>query len=67
MFVLMEYLSKQRYDEIATELDYLINVVYPEVRENVEVRMPATAKQDAGKRRPSAVSVFCRRFWRIPV
>ena len=31
----MEYLSKQRYDEIAAELDYLITVVYPEVRENV--------------------------------
>ena len=31
----MEYLSKQRYDEIAAELDNLINVVYPEVRESV--------------------------------
>lgn len=31
----MEYPSKQRYDEIAAELDYLINVVYPEVRDNV--------------------------------
>ena len=31
----MEYLSKQRYDEIAAELEHLINVVYPEVRENV--------------------------------
>ena len=31
----MEYLSKQRYDEIAAELDHLISVVYPEVRDNV--------------------------------
>ena len=31
----MEYLSRQRYDEIAAELDNLINVVYPEVRDNV--------------------------------
>ena len=31
----MEYLSKQRYDEIASELDHLINVVYPQVRENL--------------------------------
>ena len=28
--MLMEYLSKQRYDEIAAELDHLINEVYPE-------------------------------------
>ena len=34
-FAPMEYLSKQRYDEIAAELNHLINVVYPEVRENV--------------------------------
>jgi len=31
----MEYLSKQRYDEIAAELDHLISVVYPEVRDHV--------------------------------
>ena len=31
----MEYLSKQRYDELAAELKYLIEVVYPQVRENV--------------------------------
>ena len=31
----MEYLSKQRYDEIAAELNHLINVVYPVVREIV--------------------------------
>ena len=28
-------MSKQRYDEIASELDHLINVVYPQVRENL--------------------------------
>ena len=31
----MEYLSKKRYDEIAAELNHLITVVYPEVREQV--------------------------------
>ena len=30
----MEYLSKQRYDELVAELNHLINVVYPEVRED---------------------------------
>ena len=32
------------------------------VHKGIEVRMPATAKQDAGKRRPSAESVFCRKI-----
>ena len=27
----MEYLSKERYDEIASELKHLINEVYPKV------------------------------------
>ena len=31
----MEYLSKQRYDEIAAELKHLINEVYPKVAEDV--------------------------------
>ena len=31
----MEYLSKQRHDEIAAELRYLIEEVYPKVREDV--------------------------------
>ena len=31
----MEYLSKQRYEELVTELNHLINVVYPQVREDV--------------------------------
>ena len=29
----MEYLSKERYDEIASELNLLIDVVYPEIRD----------------------------------
>ena len=29
----MEYLSKQRYDEILAELNHLIDVVYPEIRD----------------------------------
>lgn len=31
----MEYLSKQRYDEIAAELKNLIEVVYPKVKEDL--------------------------------
>ena len=31
----MEYLSKQRFDELATELNHLITVVYPQVRDDV--------------------------------
>ena len=31
----MEYLSKERYDEIAAELDNLINVVYPKVKDDL--------------------------------
>ena len=69
----MEYLSKQRYDEIAAELDNLINVVYPTIREDVaetsaqgDRRMPDIVKLGESRQRPSVVSVFCRRFWRIP-
>lgn len=31
----MEYLSKQRYDEIAAELKHLIHEVYPKVKEDL--------------------------------
>ena len=47
----MEYLSKQRYDEIAAELDNLINVVYPEVRETVaETSAQGDRSENAGYR-----------------
>ena len=47
----MEYLSKQRYDEIVTELDHLINVVYPEIRENVaETGSQGDRSENAGYR-----------------
>jgi transcription elongation factor GreA len=47
----MEYLSKQRYDEIAAELNHLINVVYPEVRENVaETGSQGDRSENAGYR-----------------
>ncbi len=47
----MEYLSKQRYDEIASELDHLINVVYPEVREQVaETSAQGDRSENAGYR-----------------
>lgn len=31
----MEYLSKERYDEIADELKHLINDVYPKVKDDL--------------------------------
>ena len=47
----MEYLSKHRYDEIVTELNHLINVVYPEVREIVaETSAQGDRSENAGYR-----------------
>ena len=47
----MEYLSKQRYDEIAAELDHLIHVVYPEIREQVaETSAQGDRSENAGYR-----------------
>jgi transcription elongation factor GreA len=44
-------LSKQRCDEIASELDHLINVVYPQVRENVaETSAQGDRSENAGYR-----------------
>ena len=47
----MEYLSRQRYDEIAAELKHLIEVVYPQVRENVaETSAQGDRSENAGYR-----------------
>ena len=47
----MEYLSRQRYDEIQTELNHLIEVVYPEVRDNVaETSAQGDRSENAGYR-----------------
>ena len=47
----MEYLSKQRHDEIVAELNHLINVVYPEVREDVaETSAQGDRSENAGYR-----------------
>ena len=47
----MEYLSKHRYDEIVTELNHLINGVYPEVREIVaETSAQGDRSENAGYR-----------------
>ena len=47
----MEYLSKQRYDEIAAELEQLINVVYPKVKEDLaEARAQGDLSENAGYR-----------------
>ena len=47
----MEYLSKQRYDELVAELKHLINVVYPEVRDNLaETSAQGDRSENAGYR-----------------
>lgn len=47
----MEYLSKQRYDEIASELKHLIEVVYPQVREHLaEMSAQGDRSDNAGYR-----------------
>ena len=59
----MEYLSKQRYDEIAAELNNLIDVVYPEVRDLVaETSAQGDRSENAGyreaRRRQAATVLF---------
>ena len=47
----MEYLSKERYDEIAAELKHLINVVYPKVRDDLaEASAQGDRSDNAGYR-----------------
>ena len=47
----MEYLSKERYDEIAAELNNLINVVYPKVKDDlVEARAQGDLSENCGYR-----------------
>jgi transcription elongation factor GreA len=47
----MEYLSKQRYDEIAAELKELVNVVYPKVSEELaEMSAQGDRSDNAGYR-----------------
>ena len=47
----MEYLSKQRYDEIETELRHLVNVVYPKVQEDLaEASAQGDRSDNAGYR-----------------
>ena len=47
----MEYLSKHRYEELVTELNHLINVVYPQVREDVaETSAQGDRSENAGYR-----------------
>ena len=47
----MEYLSKQRYDEIAAELKHLINVVYPKVTDDLaEASAQGDRSDNAGYR-----------------
>ena len=47
----MEYLSKQRYDEISAELKHLIGVVYPKVQEDLaEASAQGDRSDNAGYR-----------------
>ena len=47
----MEYLSKQRYDEIASELDHLIHEVYPKVQDDLaEASAQGDRSDNAGYR-----------------
>jgi len=47
----MEYLSKQRYDEISAELSHLINEVYPTVQEDLaEASAQGDRSDNAGYR-----------------
>ena len=47
----MEYLSKQRHDEISAELHHLINVVYPKVKDDLaEARAQGDLSENAGYR-----------------
>ena len=47
----MEYLSKQRYDEIAAELKHLITEVYPKVKDDLaEARAQGDLSENAGYR-----------------
>ena len=47
----MEYLSKQRYEEIAAELKHLVNEVYPKVKEDLaETRAQGDLSENAGYR-----------------
>jgi len=47
----MEYLSKQRYDEIAAELKHLVNEVYPKVTEDLaEASAQGDRSDNAGYR-----------------
>lgn len=47
----MEYLSKERHDEIVNELNHLISVVYPQIREDVaETSAQGDRSENAGYR-----------------
>ena len=47
----MEYLSKQRYDEIATELKHLIGEVYPKIKDDLaEASAQGDRSDNAGYR-----------------
>lgn len=47
----MEYLSKERYDQIVAELDSLINVEYPKIKEDLsEARAQGDLSENSGYR-----------------
>ncbi len=47
----MEYLSKERYDQIAAELEFLINEEYPRIKDDLsEARAQGDLSENAGYR-----------------
>ena len=62
----MEYLSKQRFDELLSELNHLVDVVYPEVRDQVaETSAQGDRSENAGyreARRRQAKTISRNRF-----
>lgn len=47
----MEYLSKKRHDEIAAELDELVNVTYPKIKDDLsEARAQGDLSENCGYR-----------------
>ena len=70
----MEYLSKQKYDEIAAELKHLINEVYPKVQDELaEASAQGDRSDNAGYREARRIQGktisrirFLQKSWSIP-
>ena len=57
----MEYLSKQKYDEISADLKHLITEVYPTVQEELaEASAQGDRSDNAGYREARRMLIGCR-------